>query len=100
MTHTEAIAALQAVVAPDGWRAMGVGLPWCDVASWETVGQLRAIVTARAMDGCKRGWYRVRCGTIQGGRGARIEMMVRAEGLQRAVEVACGWALGEVRCAK
>jgi len=74
---------LQTLTSPHGWTDSPPDYRGPDYCSWETTGGLRAIVTARAMDGNRRGWYRVRCGTIQGGRGAGIEVRVRAEGLQR-----------------
>jgi hypothetical protein len=50
------------------------------------------MVTARALGGNRRGWYRVSCSVICGGGGARVLFRVRGDQLQATVEAACGWA--------
>ena len=83
---------LQSVQSPPGWQGAPEGAPDADLRTWETTGRLRAIVVARAMGGCKAGWFRVSCSVICGGGGARIVATVRGDQLQATVEAACGWA--------
>ena len=46
---------LQSIQTPPGWQGAPEGAPEPDLRAWETTGGLRAIVTARALGGCKRG---------------------------------------------
>ena len=84
--------ALQSLPTPPGWQDGPPDHRGPDYRSWETTAPLRAIVAARALGGCRRGWYRVWAAAICGGGGARGAMDVRGEYLQATVEAVCGWA--------
>lgn len=83
--------ALQSLSAPHGWKDGPPDHRGPDYRSWETTGGLRAIVAARALGGCRRGWYRVWAAAICGG--GEVRATVRGEHLQATVEAVCGWAL-------
>ena len=85
--------ALQSLQAPPGWQSAPEGAPEPDIRSWENVGRLRAIVVARALGGCKRGWFRVSCSVICGGGGAKMAATVRGDLLQATLDAVCAWAL-------
>jgi len=84
--------ALQTLTSPHGWTDSPPDYRGPEWRSWETTGELRAIVTAHAIGGNRRGWYRVHCSTICGGRGAKVTATVQGEHLQATVESVCGWA--------
>ena len=86
------MSALQTLTAPVGWKDGSPDYRGSEWRSWETTAPLRAIVAAHAIGGNRRGWYRVHCSTICGGRGAKITAVVRADRLQATLEVVCGWA--------
>ena len=83
---------LSALTAPSGWQDSPPDYQGPEWRSWETTGQLRAIVVAHAIGGNRRGWYRVHCSTICGGKEAKMTAVVRGEHLQATLEVVCGWA--------
>ena len=89
--------ALKTLTAPSGWKDSPPDYRGPEWRSWETTAPLRAIVAARALGGCRRGWYRVWAAAICGGGGARGAMDVRGEHLQATVEAVCGWALSIAR---
>ena len=88
---------LQGLSAPQGWQDSPPDYRGDEWRSWENTGELRAIVTAHAIGGNRRGWYRVHSSTICGGRGTKITATVRADRLQATLEVVCGWALSIAR---
>ena len=84
--------ALPALTAPPGWKDSPPDYRGPEWRSWETTAPLRAIVTAHAIGGNRRGWYRVHCSTICGGRGTKMTAETPAEHMQVTVESVCGWA--------
>ena len=86
------VTALQSLPTPPGWKDSPPDYRGSEWRSWENTGELRAIVTAHAIGGNRRGWYRVHCSTICGGRGTKITATVAAEHLQATLEAVCGWA--------
>ena len=82
---------LQSLPTPPGWQDGPQDHRGPEWRSWETTAPLRAIVAARALGGCRGGWYRVWAAAICGG--SEMRATVRGEQLQATVEAVCGWAL-------
>jgi len=90
MRRDAAIAALQSLQGPDGWR--DVSAPTFDdgLRMWQPTDAVRGIVTVKAIGGNRAGWYRVK-GWACGGRGSEVVATVDAERLAATLSVVCGW---------
>jgi len=90
VTRIEAIAALESLQGPPGWKGGPILAGWGDRRSWVTVGDFRGIVTVTAIGGNQPGWYWVRA-WAQGGHGSEVGGKVDAGRLAVTLAWACGW---------
>jgi hypothetical protein len=90
LTHNEAIAALESLQGPPGWKGSPILAAWGDRRFWEPVGEVRGIVTVVAIGGNRPGWFRVRASAC-GGMGSEVVATVDAGRLAATLAMACGW---------